>query len=562
MAAAKKKPAAKRDAPNAPRDGTARDGNAPNAAARDTAARDTDARKAPSAPRETLARRVLPYALAVVGAVFAFLGFAGFDLWPFAFVAFIPLFAALDLVRARGTRSVLAVATLFGFVANWGGYYWLMHVLNVFSGFGPVLCAVFASVLILYTGGSFVLAFWLWTRARSRGWNLTLAAVAAMLACELLYPLLFPFYYGASFHMLPVLLQVADLGGPLLLTALAFVVNAALYELGHALVTRARPLPWKAPLAAAAYVVFVLVYGVYRMHVVDAAVAAAPKLEVGLVQANMGLTEKRENPMEGQVRHIDQSLELQSGEHPDLIVWPESAFMYFIPERVRNVKDYVLGDVTTPVLFGGLSRRTVDGVERHYNTAFITDERGTIRGTYDKTYLLAFGEYIPFGETFPFLYDISKKSGRFTAGDHVRPLPFRGYSIATLICYEDVLPGFVRSAMQSNPHLIVNVTNDAWFGDTHEPWIHFALAKFRAVEHHRFLVRSTNSGVSGVIDPTGRVVAHTKTFVRESLNAEVAMLQGRTVYASLGDWPGWLSVALIGWMAFRRRKPSKSTGKS
>ena len=508
------------------------------------------------APREPLPRRLLPYGLSAFGGVLAFLGFAGFDLWPLAFVAFIPLFAALDLVRARGTRSVLAVATLFGFVANWGGYYWLMYVLNVFSGFSPVLCALFASVLILYTGGSFVLAFWLYSRARDRGWNLTLAAVAAMLACELLYPLLFPFYYGASFHMLPVLLQVADLGGPLLLTALAFVVNAAAYELGHALVTRARPLPWKAPAAAAAYVVFVLVYGAYRIHAVDAEVAAAPTMQVGLVQANMGLTEKRENPLMGQVRHIDQSLELQANNHPDLIVWPESAFTYFIPEHVRNVKNYVLGDVVTPVLFGGLSRREVHGVERRYNTAFITDESGTIRGTYDKTYLLAFGEYIPFGEQFPFLYDISKKSGRFTAGNHVRPLPFRGYKIATLICYEDVLPGFVRSAMQSNPHLIVNVTNDAWFGDTHEPWIHFALAKFRAVEHHRYLVRATNSGVSGVIDPVGRVVTHTENFVRASLHAKVAMMQGRTVYESLGDWPGWLSVLLIGWMAFRPRKPS------
>lgn len=510
------------------------------------------------APRVSLGLRLLPYGLAGLGGVLAFLGFAGFDIWPLAFVAFVPLLGALELVRARGNRRertlhVLGVGTVFGFVMSWGGYYWLMHVLNVFSGFGPWLCVLFASLLNLYTGGSFVVASWLWCRARDRGWNPTLCAVAAMLACELLYPLLFPFYYGASFHMLPVLLQVVDLGGPLLLTALAVVVNGALYELLYALVTRARPLPWRAPAVAAAYVVFALVYGAVRIHAVDAAVAAAPKLEVGLVQANMGLAEKRENPLEGQVRYIDQSLELQGRVHPDLLVWPESAFTYFIPERVHNVRNYVLGDVTTPVLFGGLSRRRVDGVERRYNTAFITDERGTIRGTYDKNYLLAFGEYLPFGETFPFLYDISKKSGHFTAGHDVRAVPFRAYSIATLICYEDVLPGFVRRAMQSDPQLLVNMTNDAWFGDTHEPWIHFALAKLRAVEHHRYLVRATNSGVSGVVDPVGRVVTHSEVFVRASLHARVAMLQGHTLYAALGDWPGWLSVALIGWMAWRPR---------
>ena len=104
-----------------------------------------------SAPRPSRARRALPYALAVLGGVFAFLGFAGFDLWPLALVAFAPLFGALELARTDGAplgraRRVLAVGTLFGFVMSWGGYYWLMHVLNLFSGFPFWLCAVFYAV--------------------------------------------------------------------------------------------------------------------------------------------------------------------------------------------------------------------------------------------------------------------------------------------------------------------------------------------------------------------------------------------------------------------------------
>ena len=495
----------------------------------------------------------MPFALAALGGTLAFLGFAGFDLWPLALVAFVPGYAAIDLARPRGTREVLGVGLLFGFVTGWGGFYWLLEVLEVFSGFPVWLCTLFASLLILYTAGSFALAFWLYARARDRGFGATGAAVASSLACELLYPLLFPFYYGASFHALPVALQVADLGGPLLLTALAIAVNGALYELGAALQARTRPLPLRGPLAALAYVAFVLAYGAWRLRAVDAEVAAAPKLQVGLVQANMGLLEKREDPFEGQVRHLDQSFALESEAHPALIVWPESAFASVLPEHIRNVRGYVLGDLATPVLFGGLSQRRVDGAPRYFNTAFITDAGGTIRGSYDKTYLLAFGEYLPFGETFPFLYELSRQSGRFTPGRHVRPLPLGAYGIATLICYEDLLPGFVRAAMASDPHLLVNITNDAWFGDTHEPWIHFALAKLRAVEHHRFLVRATNSGVSGIVDPAGRVVAHTGTFERATLHAEVAMLRGRTLYAIVGDWPGWLAVAAVLWMVTRRR---------
>ena len=106
----------------------------------------------------------------------------------------------------------------------------------------------------------------------------------------------------------------------------------------------------------------------------------------------------------------------------------------------------------------------------------------------------------------------------------------------------------------ANPELIVNLTNDAWFGDTAAPWEHFALTQLRAVEHRRYFVRGTNSGVSGVVDPVGRVVAHTETFRMEALAAPIHWMRSHTVYEVLGDWP-WLLVSggLI-YMAFRRRQ--------
>jgi apolipoprotein N-acyltransferase len=98
--------------------------------------------------------------------------------------------------------------------------------------------------------------------------------------------------------------------------------------------------------------------------------------------------------------------------------------------------------------------------------------------------------------------------------------------------------------------LLVNLTNDAWFGDTTEPWIHLALAKFRAIEHRRFFVRSTNSGVSAVIDPVGRVVAHTETFQEATLEAQIAWLRGKTPYELWGDLPWWLCAFAAGVGAF------------
>ena len=177
-----------------------------------------------------------------------------------------------------------------------------------------------------------------------------------------------------------------------------------------------------------------------------------------------------------------------------------------------------------------------------------------MRSTYDKTYLLMFGEYLPFGDIFPILYDLSPNSGHFSAGTHVRPLTLGPWRISTPVCYEDVLARFTRKMVrEAKPHVLINLTNDAWFGDSQEPWIHLVLSRYRAIEHRRYMVRSTNSGISAVIDPLGRVVAQTGLLTRENLRYDVHMLEGDTVYGRIGDWPGWLALAAIFAMFIRRR---------
>jgi apolipoprotein N-acyltransferase len=495
----------------------------------------------------------LPFALALGGGVVAFLGFAGFDIWPFAFVAFVPLLAAMELERSRRTRRIVGIAWLYGFVGIAGGYYWIVDMLGKFSGFGTVPNVLIASVLFVYLGGMFALFGWLWWRATSRGYNATLSAVLAWASVELLYPNLFPYYYGASFHNVPILLQIAELGGPILVGALCLAVNGTLFEIGRAWVQRRR-LPRLLPGVVATCVLATLGYGAIRMQQVDARSAEAPKLDVGLVQVNMGIFAKRESPREGHRRHLEQTRELERKHDLDLVVWPESAFGYTVPGDVDNLRKPVMGPVETPLFFGGLSSRREDDRRKLFNTAFLLDSEGNIQGTYDKTYLLAFGEYIPFGETFPILYEWSPNTGRFTPGDHVKPLHLNDWRISALICYEDILPSFVRDAvLEGDPHLLVNITNDAWFGDTHEPWIHLALAQFRSIETRRALVRTTNSGVSAVVDPAGRVMTHSGVFERANLHAEVPMLHGLTPFTVVGNYPWWLAVGAIGWLAFGRR---------
>ncbi len=525
---------------------------------------------------------VVRYALAALSGALYFLGFAGFDLWPLAFVALVPMLWVLDPSVALRYRDLVGLGMCFGFVTNVGGYYWIVNTLEDFSGFSFPICVLFASIVWLYQSSALLCFSLLYRRGRHAGFGTVVSACAAMVFAEWAIPLLFEHYFGASLHNLPLAIQVADLGGPLLVTALLTMANAALYVLLRPLLMRRGALPspggegaepalaqgslppqttWLQtlrgePAIAVLLWALTLAYGAYRIDEVDERAAAAPKITVGTVQTNMGLMEKREDPEEGWRRHLEQSQQLQREQELDLLVWPESAFNWYIPEDMRNVRRAVLGNVIrVPTLFGGLTRREFNGKQRPFNTAFMTDAKGNITGTYDKIFLLAFGEYLPFGEAFPILYEWSPNSGNFAPGQHRRPLMLGEHRISVLICYEDILPNFVRGVVaEASPELFVNMSNDAWFGDTHEPWEHLALAKFRSVEHHRALVRSTNSGVSAMIDPVGRVLGVTGVFVRENLSATLPLMSVNYPYQTLGDFPAFISVIVLGVALWRTRK--------
>ncbi|HSI03094.1 MAG TPA: apolipoprotein N-acyltransferase, partial [Myxococcota bacterium] len=160
-------------------------------------------------------------------------------------------------------------------------------------------------------------------------------------------------------------------------------------------------------------------------------------------------------------------------------------------------------------------------------------------------YLLAFGEYLPFGDWFPLLYELSPNTSKFNRGAHTKPFEYDGVKYGILICYEDLLPRFVSKVMESEPDVLVNITNDAWFGASREPLIHLAMAIFRSIEHRRFLARSTNTGISAFVDPAGRILDETPVFARANTMHDVAALQGRTIYSRIGDLAGWLCLALV-----------------
>ncbi len=485
-----------------------------------------------------------------------FVAFPGIDVWALAFVALVPLMVAM---RDQTPKRAAGLGWMAGFTMTMAGFYWLLGMLKTFSGFPTVVCLLFMAILCGYQGGRVALLGYLYGRSTTRGWGKELSFMLAFVASELVYPLLFPWYFGATVHQVPALTQIAELGNPILVGLTLVAANFVFAELVYSLLDR-RPIRprylalWLAVPAVSA------IYGAIRIPQVDAQVARAPKGQVGAVQANMSLMGKRNDPGEGLRRHYVLTQRLKSQGPLDLVVWSETSVMGSVPEdEVSTVyPNRFTRIIGVPLIFGAVLYRPVQDARRYalFNSALITDKNGDVRGRFDKTFLLAFGEYLPLGDTFPVLYDWSPNTGKFTPGNSLTSLPLDAHKVSVDICYEDVTPSFIDKMMRADPgQLLVNITNDAWFGDSTEPWIHLALAKFRAIEQRRYLVRSTNSGVSALVDPVGRVVAHTGTFKEDSLRGQIAWLDGTTPYRLWGDAPWWLATLAAVVLSIRRRTP-------
>jgi apolipoprotein N-acyltransferase len=520
---------------------------------------------------------------ALLSGVLYFVAFAGIDVWPLAFVCLIPLYLSLF---GKTPKRATCLGFLTGLAMNVGGFYWLVNMLKTFSGFPTPLCLLFTVIISAYQGGRLALLGWLHGRATARGWPAPVVFGAAFATSELVYPLLFPWYYAATIHKVPVLMQLADIGGPILVGLVLVAVNLAIAEpLRARLAAKAQPATdlrartvagpsseERQPLAIDRRVVgagvialaVAVLYGAVRISLTNGRVEKAEQARVGYVQGNMSLLGKRENPGEGLRRHRQMTSELRE-KGADLVVWSETSATFPTREDLATkgnfFRDRFAASLGVPTIFGAVLYRVDPDRERWFNTAIGTDVKGDIRGRYDKQFLLAFGEYLPFGESFPILYQWSPHSGRFSPGKSLEPIPMtvKGgtHKISVLICYEDILPGFTnRIVAHAQPELLVNMTNDAWFGDTTEPWQHLALAKFRAVEHHRYLVRSTNSGVSAIVDPSGRVVEGTLStpFKAEAHDGVIRWLSGGTVYETIGDAPWYLVTLGTAVAAFRRRR--------
>ena len=500
-------------------------------------------------------QRLRPLLLPTLSGVLYFLSWVGFGVWPLAFFCFVPLLWEL---KDATPRRALKLGIWMGFITHLGGYTWIMHLLQVFA-FAPLPLAVLGYLALCAAQGALfgVMAMlFTWLSARTR-WPAVALLPLALVATEFVYPLLFQSYTGVALMPVLPLVQIADLGGVLLLSALQACVNGAFFDSLASWRDGKRLTGW----ALSASLIAVAAsgaYGAWRLLSLDTQQRTTARLRVGLAQPNVGELELHANPYASVRALWDLTAELH-GRGAELVVWPEVGF---------NVRPVLTSETDGRAIRGPAPVALIAGVERaedrehFWNSAIVIDEQGHIGGHYDKIQLLAFGEYIPGGELFPSIYKSgwSPMTTHLSRGTTTAPLQLRDLRFATFICYEDILPAIVRATMSDHglgrAHALVNLTNDSWYGAGHEQEQHLMLAAVRSIEHRRWLLRATSTGISAFVDATGRVVQRIEKNVRGVAIRDVPMLQGTTLYELLGDWPGWLSLALVAsiFVKTRRRK--------
>lgn len=525
---------------------------------------------------------LVPLALACLGGTLYVASIPTAGLYPLAWICLTPPLTYLLLrdPRAVSTHQAATMGLVFGLICGLGRVYWIAETLESYGGLGPTMATITTGLLIgylaLYPACFFALVSRV-ARTVDASWGESAAPVrphhraalfpwliaAAWVALEWVQGWLFTGFpwqllgYSAQGDL--PLIQVASVTG---VYGVSFVLAAA--NAGIALVAvsvwRRRTLAGMALVAGPvlALVAGAYLYGSLRLETLNS--ARDRLLRVGIVQGNISQDQKwRANRKTAATTglYIDLTHQLIEA-HPDvdLVIYPETALPYYFTDAAYapyadQVRE-LARQIEKPILVGSLQGDSQEWDGVIYNRAFMLDAAGTVQGHADKVHLVPFGEYLPMAWLFAYLEGLTAESGRFTHGEDYRTVPVPGGDtpLGIFICYESIFPEIPRILTRMGAQILVNTTNDAWFGTTSAPHQHFSMAAMRAVETGRSVVRAANTGISGAILPSGAILAATPLFTTTVLAVDVPARSEVTPYVRWGDVLIWACLAvLLTWIA-------------
>ncbi|HEX8961266.1 MAG TPA: apolipoprotein N-acyltransferase [Geobacteraceae bacterium] len=498
------------------------------------------------------------YILALLSGVLLALSFPEPGLSFLAWFSFVPLFIA---IAGKEPRVAFRLGFISGLAAYGGILYWLNIVMTTYGrlhwSVSFCLFLLLTAYLALYTGG----AAFLVRRGEGRGISPLVSFPVVWVGLEYAraYVLTgFPWAsLGYSQYRTVPLIQIADITGVYGLSFLIALANVVIWRISRGM---GRKGGERYPVAGAALLLCLLVatlgYGFYRLRSPE----GGETLKVALTQGNIPQDVKWDPAFQEKTVEVYEKLSRRAcAGGSDLVVWPESAAPFYLQSDTRFTPRIrsLAAELKSCMVVGSPAVEADRERIRYLNSAFLIAPSGELVGRSDKMHLVPFGEYVPLSRFLPFVNKMVAGIGDFSPGSAITPLDTGKGKIGVLICFEGIFPELARAYVREGSRLLVNITNDAWFGRSSAPYQHLSMIAFRAVENRVPLVRAANTGITAIIDSRGYIRRMTPIFTETYLSGEVRLGEGGSFYTRYGDLFALVclaATAVIVALSFAKRK--------
>jgi apolipoprotein N-acyltransferase len=508
-------------------------------------------------------------ALAILSGLLLTGSFPNMNISWLAWFAFVPLLISL---RDLSIKQSFWLGFLSGMTHYLTLVYWLVHTMRTYGHLPWHLSVLILILLSAYLTLYFAVFSAAVSRFFSKAAVLFIIIPVFWVGLEYIRSFFlsgFPWeLIGYSQFNLLQIIQISDIFGVYGVSFLVMLSNATIFALILFLtgkkwqgtkITKIHVLV--APSVLLCIFIIAWSYGTLRIESIDRLIAKSPSKRVSVVQGNIKQSEKWDKAFQLTTlkKYTDLSHQAQR-QNSDLVVWPETAAPFYFLKDALLSKILLRGiaDLSADFVIGSPCYDQRNKRLEYYNSAYLINSAGDVYGRYDKAHLVPFGEYIPLKRWLPFLGKIVEHVGDFRPGKKGNTLQWNNHKLGFLICYEIIFPDLSRAMVKNQAAILINITNDAWYGKTSAPYQHFSKAVFRAVENRRALVRSANTGISGFIDPVGRVINPTNLFQDAVMTHTVPLIQETSLYSRFGDWFAICCLAVMALAIFAdlvRNKP-------
>ena len=472
-------------------------------------------------------------------------------------IAFIPLFIS---IRNLSPIHAFLVGVLTGLVHYLTLMYWLPHTLYNLIHFPIYLCLAIHFCLSLYLSLYMGLFSLITIKLCIKPIMLLFISPALWVSFEYIRTYLFTGFpwglLGYSQYNCLNIIQIADMFGVYGVSFLIILCNAALFIIFLYMTGRTWQKYHMSKIQSVISIFYLLLiiglallYGKQRILTIESLCAVSPSYRFSIIQGNIDQSIKWDPTFikTSETKYLKLSIDEKQNK-PDMIIWPETALTYYYERDIKRSKtvNNVINALHTYFLIGSpCLSKSEKGVLKDLNAAYLIGPDAKICGRYDKVHLVPFGEYIPYKKWLPFFDKIVEGENDYISGKKIDPIKWGKFYICIQICYEIIFPNPCRKLVKNNSQLIINITNDAWFGKTSGPYQHFSYAIFRAIENRRSLLRAANTGISGFINPVGRIIASTSILKDETMTHPAVLFDYNSIYTRVGDMFALINLVFI-----------------